>query len=486
MGTAVVAPSGRRANCDVRIGSTRALARTERGFTLIELLIVVTILPLIIGAIAMALVSVFSTQTSVSNRLSDSDDAQVVSSYFIKDVQSAVELTTGTTAACGTGTQLLGLESGLSQTSNKYQTVISYVEVANSSSGKSNLVRQLCTSGASTTPTSSTTVSYNISTSQAAPTIVQSSSNNPANGWISTEGVTNVAFKLAEPETATSSIYNYTLAAVPGASANSAQQSTLNAPTTTCGFAAPGTGTYAATLCFVSFAPWNSYTGTSSPSCTSGGLAMSAAIANTPFAMSFCMNVASAACTTGTAITGTIPGGGYNDIHAVAIPTWYAPPGGQAFLGNIDSGVTPPTPFYTGIPGDPALYTYQGCSTATITITQIKVTDSSGNPASGWSLVTGDAESTDIGESITWTSDQDLNLLPNGIFPSLPYGNACNTGGTPDLTGLGTTTVECAQTVVTNTKTGTVMLSASTPTKLTVVLQGSGLQAMFMGVLLPS
>ena len=39
----------------------------EAGFTLIEIIIVVAILPIIIGAIAMALISVFSLQGSVNN-----------------------------------------------------------------------------------------------------------------------------------------------------------------------------------------------------------------------------------------------------------------------------------------------------------------------------------------------------------------------------------------------------------------------------------
>ena len=34
-------------------------------------------------------------------------------------------------------------------------------------------------------------------------------------------------------------------------------------------------------------------------------------------------------------------------------------------------------------------------------------------------------------------------------------------------------------------KTGTVMLEAAAPTKLTVQMVGTGLEAMFMGVLLP-
>jgi len=52
------------------------------------------------------------------------------------------------------------------------------------------------------------------------------------------------------------------------------------------------------------------------------------------------------------------------------------------------------------------------------------------------------------------------------------------------LTGLGTTTVTCGASVSSD-KTGTVMVAALAPTTLTVTLDGAGLQAIFLGVLLP-
>jgi len=471
--------------------ASRARLGDERGFTLIELVIVVSILPIVIGGIAVGLVSIFSISGSASNRLSDSGDAQVVSAYFAKDVEGATQLTTDPNVTqCGTGTQLLGLESGYSsQPPVGYQTVISYVTAPNGSTTSQLLVRQVCSAGASATPTSSSVVSRGIVLGQLPPVVTQTSTNNPALGWISTRGVTDVAFVLAE----SASNFQYTLEAVPRASANASQPSAVAPHSTSCGFAAPNTGTYASTLCFVDFSNWNTQTGTA---CAGGGIEMSAGVAKSPFTMTFCVSVAGVQCPAngGATISGyhTDSSDGhtyvdYNDIHAVAIPTWQDGQNGQSFLGNIDPATTPPTPFYTGIPGNPALYTGLECSTAVVTITSIAVTDSAGNPATGWSLVTGDAESTDNTEAITWTSDQNLNLLPNGIDPALPFGNACNSGtSTPNLTGTGTKTVQCMQTVSTNTKTGTVMLSASTPTSLTVTLQGAGLQAMFMGLLLPS
>ena len=66
----------------------------EAGFTLIELVIVVIILPIVLGGIAVALLSVFGLQDQTQNRIGDSNDEQVSSSTFNKDVQSAQEIET--------------------------------------------------------------------------------------------------------------------------------------------------------------------------------------------------------------------------------------------------------------------------------------------------------------------------------------------------------------------------------------------------------
>ena len=173
---------------------------------------------------------------------------------------------------------------------------------------------------------------------------------------------------------------------------------------------------------------------------------------------------------------------GYDDIAAVPLPTYASPPTSEAFLGNNG--------FYTGVPGNAGLYTIDQGSTATVNITNIQVLNSNGVAATSWELVTGDAESTDTSESITWTSNQNLSLLPNS--PNSPIGNACDSTGqyappayNPNaLTGVGTTTVTCNATA-SRDHTGTTMLEATTPSSLTVTLNGTGLQAMFLGVLLP-
>jgi prepilin-type N-terminal cleavage/methylation domain-containing protein len=450
--------------------TARIVDDSEGGFTLIELIIVVAVLPLVLGAISVGLISVFSLQNSVSSRLSDSGDAQVLSASFIKDVQGASLLTTDNTSTgpgpCETAAevansavQLLGLESG----SGAGTTETSYMMESNGSTTSDNLVRNVCQSP-STTPVGTSVVSFDIPKTQAAPTIVQSGSNLPANGWIATAGVTSVKFSTLEP----GSSYTYSLVALPRASSNSSQISTVTNPTSSCGFATPGSGTYAANLCFVDFTTYGKAGAATCP--TVGGVTpqlFTAGVTNTPYTLQFCLSASGGA------------------VEGASFPTYYDPPNSEAFLGNNG--------FYTGVPGEPALYQANEGTTTTVTITNIQVLNSQGTAATGWELATGDAESTDIGESITWTSGPStapLSLIPN-TSTSL-VGNACGqTAGLPINTtylgGVNTTTVECAASPTQpGEKTGTVMLEATTPTSLTVTLVGTGRQAMFLGVLLPS
>jgi prepilin-type N-terminal cleavage/methylation domain-containing protein len=541
-----------------------ARARTnesDEGFTLIELIIVSLILPIIIGAITLALVAIFSTQGSVTNRLSDSGDAQVVSTNFEKDVQSAAYLTTNTSstspAPCETSaqvsagaTQVLGFEWGGGATGTE-QTEVSYIEVSGT---PNSLARNVCQIG-STTPTSTIVISHNVPTGQTAniacaatltsaltsgttyaalnvsplPLAVSasdsvtvssggtsqsfSSSGTASNAgshvltvggqagqaatqnfpvgsqvvdssWMTPPGITNCGAGSAWISTASvtgvtlsivnggGSKYSYQLVALPGASSPASEQSTVATPNSSCGFANAGTGTYASELCFVDFSPY-SQTPVTCPG-SPGYQQISAPIATTPYTLTFCLKV------TGTA------------VQPFIIPTYFAPPTSEAFLGNNG--------FYTGIAGDPALY-QTGGGTTNASIIEIQVLDSNGNPATGWELATGDAESTDQGESMVWTAgwsaqsdvptaQQVLTLLPNS--QNSPYGNACAYPGASysdapagvDLQGLGTTSVTCGANVSSD-KTGTVMLEAPAPSSLSVTMVGSGLEAMFIGLLLP-
>ena len=134
-------------------------ATGEEGFTLIELVIVLIIMPLVIGAVAMVMITTLKATSpgdphGTAARLAESHDAQITSTYFGRDVQNSTQITTGTTVGdrlCGSGgTQVLGLvgDGGTS--------AISYVTVT--VGGVPVLLREYCVSRFSPTNPSDTTM----------------------------------------------------------------------------------------------------------------------------------------------------------------------------------------------------------------------------------------------------------------------------------------------------------------------------------------
>ncbi len=73
----------------------------EAGFTLIELLIVLVIIPIIIGAMAEALIVSLNHEADTSNRISDTLSAQLTQDYFVRDVQGASYITTVDNSGAG-------------------------------------------------------------------------------------------------------------------------------------------------------------------------------------------------------------------------------------------------------------------------------------------------------------------------------------------------------------------------------------------------
>jgi prepilin-type N-terminal cleavage/methylation domain-containing protein len=478
----------------------------EAGFTLIELVITVAILPIVVGAISVALLSVFDLQGSVSSRIGNSNDELVSASTFNKDVQSAQEIETATTPACGTSgqTQIVGLEWGLDANDN-YQTVVSYVTVP--AGTKTLLIRQVCTappSPPSSTPTSTRTVSHDAGT----PTLTF----NPpgfmgANAtWQSTQGLYGVTVNIIASGCTTKgcSTYPYSLSGLPGSSTSTGQASQIQATQNPagCNLSSPGSGTYAPILCFADF---SSFTNANSSSCPGGvGQQMKLSISDSPDVLQFCVSASP------------------NNVSPHSIPTYYNPGNAgynsEAYLGNNG--------FYTGISGDPALY--QNTSNApytVVTFTDIEVTNAVGEPATGWTLVTGDAESTDSGEWMNFTTNQTWSILPN--TSSSLYGNSCYDGHDTGDSGLfnwtgptpptvttvgnaatgppaaanattlptptgpnyttGVSSILCESDQQLN-KTGTLMLASPesatlAPQSLTVTMRGAGLEALFLGVL---
>ena len=452
--------------------------RDEAGFTLLEVLIVALVTPIILGAISAGLIAVFSVQGSVSNRLSDSGDAQVVSANFVQDVQSSLRVTTDALAAqCGPGTQVLGFESNYDPVTATYKTVITYASVK---SGSVYLLRrQYCASGPSATYDGATTISYGISVTPAPTATVAPAASNllAQQGWIPVSSVDTVTLSVYEP----ASKYTFTLTGSPAASGpKSNAGSPITVQTNTqCGFAPTqgGTvqnGTYAQTLCFVDFSSYNA-AAAAAPNCQE-------MVASIPGGdtLSFCLST-----------SGTQP------IVAAALPTYP-----QAFLGNTIGGA----PFYTGLgcPDStatvdglgnptpscikPALYqTNTGAGpTNTITVTNITVTTPTGVPATGWHFVSADAETTDVSESITWISDKTLTIVPD--TPTSSYGNTCNNtpSGSNGPSGNGTNQITCASGAneTSSIKTGTPLVDALQPSTMTVSMKGAGLEGIALGLLL--
>jgi prepilin-type N-terminal cleavage/methylation domain-containing protein len=189
---------------------------SDDGFTLVELLIVIVIMPLIIGALSIGLFSVFSLQSSVTGRITDSGNAQVVSSLFLKDVQSAALITEQPSPPrCGSAmspaplqTQLLGLAwNGSGNSPSGYSNFVSYVWEAEGSNHYS-LLRQYCTGG-STVATDTINLVSDLDVvpvdvpHTVPPTCLPTSVCSSAilvGGWVSTAGVSEVTFPIVETQ----------------------------------------------------------------------------------------------------------------------------------------------------------------------------------------------------------------------------------------------------------------------------------------------
>lgn len=120
----------------------------DEGFTLIELLVVIVILPLVVGAIATGMISSFTNSGTTKTRLADSHDAQITSTYFVRDVQSAQFVSTSTTALCGGAQQLIGV-SWSARTSTG--AVVTYAATYSVDPSADTLVRSFCSGGSTST-----------------------------------------------------------------------------------------------------------------------------------------------------------------------------------------------------------------------------------------------------------------------------------------------------------------------------------------------
>ena len=482
-------------------GSRRYLRRgRDDGFTLIEMVIVTAIMPLIIGALAVGIVSVFKLQSGVANRLGDSADSQQISSVFSNDIAGAQYVTSDalTTPQCGvlTGTMLLKIDTN-SNRQNGTAPVIVY-ELSQNTSGNAlayNLVRLSCPGETSSTPSSITTLAYDVSTGPKVAINCPGGTcpSDPTTGWLGADQVSDITFDLQGQRSG----YNYTLAASPVGNVTSSSGGSPQSPSaqTTCNTADPNSGSLSANLCFVDFTQLGTNPALWAQATASGGCAAMSVSIGTTGTLFFCINIS---------VTGS---GAY--LAPTAVPNY-----NKAFLGGCYPYGACVAPFYTGIAGEPALWLNAKGSnaTATITVTGIHVNLLNGQAATGWQFLSADAESTDANDAeyINWTTPAatPLTAICNGEswdYCTSPdpkgnldlWGNAClddqaQVGLVQTLTtGVnGQSEIQCLANLSGNSeaavqKSGTAMVEAVAPTQMTIKMgTNGGLQAITLGLLI--
>ncbi|MFM9977582.1 MAG: hypothetical protein ACKVOP_06000 [Sphingomonadaceae bacterium] len=158
----------------------------------------------------------------------------------------------------------------------------------------------------------------------------------------------------------------------------------------------------------------------------------------------FSMNVR----TTSTAATG---------VAAVAAPSWSgAAVGNTAFL---------------GIPGRPILYGANAGSTVTLTFSAMTITPPSGATSGNFMFIVADAESSNGGESLRYTTNGGNWILLDQVDPisGSTYPTFTNSGAVVDVTGVGGTV-------------GAQIFGSTTPGTVTTQIVNGGLQGVMFAV----
>lgn len=153
-----------------------------------------------------------------------------------------------------------------------------------------------------------------------------------------------------------------------------------------------------------------------------------------------------------------VTGGTTTGYNAVAAPSWTG-----AAVGNTA---------FIGIPGRPILYT-ASAGTRTITISGITITPPAGASAvTAYSFVVADAESSNNGESLRYTTNGAAWQLQDQVPPI--SGNIY-----PSISGIGTTTVNVTGVAGT---VGAHIVGSNSPTTVTVQTVAGGLQGVMFAV----
>ena len=104
--------------------------KREEGFTLIELIVAVAVLGVIIGAIAASLVVSLQTTDVTTDRLNESNDAQMAAVYYVQDVASATDVDVTDEHACAAGNEVVVQFSWTEQSLNGAGDIVDVAKVA--------------------------------------------------------------------------------------------------------------------------------------------------------------------------------------------------------------------------------------------------------------------------------------------------------------------------------------------------------------------
>ncbi len=205
--------------------------RGEEGFTLIELLIVLVIMPLVVGAIAMVIITSLEDDQSVQGTVTDSSAATLASSYYVRDIESAGSVTTDASATSPAPCSAAGLSGstsfllGIQLQGTTPTATVSYYTWNPAPGAAPELVREFCAGGSqsheilsdhlSSTNLPAPTVSCVSPTPTSIPTGVMCT---PNAGWTPTYMVSNVTLNVTQGcsgVVATCAPYQFTLSGDP-------------------------------------------------------------------------------------------------------------------------------------------------------------------------------------------------------------------------------------------------------------------------------